>query len=169
MGQRGGKTDAGTGTMWNWQVAKIALEWLFYTGEVTTATRRGFERVYDLLISFKATKPKPGVDVVEEEEGGEVEDPVEDASNTDDEDDEDTEDKDLGELIAQAGYTGLDVAVSAYEDALAAKDGKRLEEVVGDILDVIENNTADKAVMAAMDLMEKDLVGMEAKEEPGET
>ena len=34
--------------MWNWQDAKIALEWLFCTGEVTTATRRNFERIYDL-------------------------------------------------------------------------------------------------------------------------
>jgi uncharacterized protein YcaQ len=35
--------------MWNWQDAKIALEWLFCTGEVTTATRRSFERIYDLV------------------------------------------------------------------------------------------------------------------------
>jgi uncharacterized protein YcaQ len=48
VGRRGGSTDVGTGTMWNWQDAKIVLEWLFYTGHVTTATRRGFERVYDL-------------------------------------------------------------------------------------------------------------------------
>jgi uncharacterized protein YcaQ len=47
-GRRGGSTDVGTGTMWNWQDAKIALEWLFYMGQVTTASRRGFERVYDL-------------------------------------------------------------------------------------------------------------------------
>lgn len=40
--------DYGTGTMWNWQDSKIALEWLLCTGHVTTATRRGFERVYDL-------------------------------------------------------------------------------------------------------------------------
>ena len=34
---------------WEWSGAKIALEWLFYAGHVTTATRRrGFERVYDL-------------------------------------------------------------------------------------------------------------------------
>ena len=34
---------------WDWSDAKRALEWLFYAGHVTTATRRrGFERVYDL-------------------------------------------------------------------------------------------------------------------------
>jgi hypothetical protein len=44
----GDGSDAGTGTMWNWRNAKIVLEWLFYLGTVTTATRRGFERLYDL-------------------------------------------------------------------------------------------------------------------------
>jgi hypothetical protein len=34
---------------WEWSDAKIALEWLFWAGHVTTATRRtSFERVYDL-------------------------------------------------------------------------------------------------------------------------
>ncbi len=34
---------------WEWSDAKRALEWLFWAGHVTTATRRGsFERVYDL-------------------------------------------------------------------------------------------------------------------------
>ncbi len=38
-----------TGPWWGWSDAKYALEWLFYAGEVTTATRRGaFVRVYDL-------------------------------------------------------------------------------------------------------------------------
>lgn len=40
--------DPTTGRMWNWQDAKIALEWLFYMGKVTTAQRRNFERAYDL-------------------------------------------------------------------------------------------------------------------------
>ncbi|HEY7042666.1 MAG TPA: crosslink repair DNA glycosylase YcaQ family protein [Nocardioidaceae bacterium] len=40
--------DPTTGAMWNWQDAKIALELLFSAGQVTTATRRGFERAYDL-------------------------------------------------------------------------------------------------------------------------
>ena len=38
----------GQGSWWGWSDGKRALEWLFWAGEVTTATRRGFERVYDL-------------------------------------------------------------------------------------------------------------------------
>jgi uncharacterized protein YcaQ len=42
----GGK---GAGGWWEWSHAKAALEWLFWSGRVTTATRRSsFERVYDL-------------------------------------------------------------------------------------------------------------------------
>ena len=33
---------------WQWSHAKHALEYLFWTGQVTTASRRGFERIYDL-------------------------------------------------------------------------------------------------------------------------
>ncbi|WP_419807601.1 winged helix-turn-helix domain-containing protein [Sphingomonas sp.] len=37
------------GGWWTWSDAKRTLEWLFWAGHVTTATRRGsFERVYDL-------------------------------------------------------------------------------------------------------------------------
>jgi uncharacterized protein YcaQ len=43
---RDGKGKSG---WWTWSDAKTALEWLFWAGHVTTATRRGsFERVYDL-------------------------------------------------------------------------------------------------------------------------
>ncbi len=38
----------GAGAWWGWSDGKQALEWLFWAGRVTTATRRGFERVYDL-------------------------------------------------------------------------------------------------------------------------
>jgi len=43
----GGK---GQGSWWGWSDGKAALEWLFWAGRLTAATRRaaGFERVYDL-------------------------------------------------------------------------------------------------------------------------
>jgi uncharacterized protein YcaQ len=44
-------SNAGTrrGAWWGWNDGKLAVEWLFFAGVVTTATRRGtFERVYDL-------------------------------------------------------------------------------------------------------------------------
>jgi len=40
--------DPTTGRMWNWQDAKIAIEYLFSTGRVTIAGRSNFERSYDL-------------------------------------------------------------------------------------------------------------------------
>lgn len=36
------------GSWWGWGDGKTALEWLFWAGKVTTAHRRGFERIYDL-------------------------------------------------------------------------------------------------------------------------
>lgn len=41
----GGKAN---GKWWGWSDGKRALEWLFLAGLVTTRSRRGFERVYDL-------------------------------------------------------------------------------------------------------------------------
>jgi uncharacterized protein YcaQ len=41
----GGKAE---GSWWGWSDGKRAVEWLFWAGKLTTAYRRGFERVYDL-------------------------------------------------------------------------------------------------------------------------
>jgi len=38
----------GSGGWWGWSEAKHAFEWLFWAGRITTASRRGFERLYDL-------------------------------------------------------------------------------------------------------------------------
>ena len=41
--------ERGPGGWWGWSDGKRLLEWLFWAGHLTTATRRGsFERVYDL-------------------------------------------------------------------------------------------------------------------------
>lgn len=36
------------GGWWGWSDAKAAFEWLFWAGRITTQSRRGFERYYDL-------------------------------------------------------------------------------------------------------------------------
>lgn len=43
-------TDGGKskGSWWGWSHGKEILEWLFWTGQVTTASRRNFERLYDI-------------------------------------------------------------------------------------------------------------------------
>ncbi len=33
---------------WEWNDVKVAIEWLFWSGQVTASSRRGFERLYDL-------------------------------------------------------------------------------------------------------------------------
>lgn len=43
-----GKRAEKAGPWWDWSAEKHALEWLFAAGEVTVASRRGFERLYDL-------------------------------------------------------------------------------------------------------------------------
>jgi uncharacterized protein YcaQ len=37
-----------SGPWWDWSHSKRALEWLFWSGRVTSARRRGFERLYDV-------------------------------------------------------------------------------------------------------------------------
>jgi len=40
--------ERGSGGWWGWSQSKEIMEWLFWTGVVTTARRRNFERLYDL-------------------------------------------------------------------------------------------------------------------------
>jgi uncharacterized protein len=42
------ETGARTGPWWGWHDGKIALEFLFWSGAVTAAGRRNFERLYDI-------------------------------------------------------------------------------------------------------------------------
>ena len=56
---------AGRSGWWEWSYAKHALEWLFWSGQITTATRRpSFARVYDLpervLPRAVLDRPTPG-------------------------------------------------------------------------------------------------------------
>ncbi|MBL7128236.1 MAG: YcaQ family DNA glycosylase [Ignavibacteria bacterium] len=41
-------TDKSRGTWWDWRPAKVALELLFWKGELMITERRNFQRVYDL-------------------------------------------------------------------------------------------------------------------------
>ena len=47
-GATGEKRPNIPGSMWNWHDGKVALEYLFASGEVMTAGRPNFERLYDL-------------------------------------------------------------------------------------------------------------------------
>jgi len=64
----GGKSD---GPWWGWSDGKRALEWLFWAGKITTAYRRGFERVYDLtervIPADILTLPTPAQDEAQRE------------------------------------------------------------------------------------------------------
>jgi uncharacterized protein YcaQ len=54
------------GTWWNWKPAKLALEYLWRTGEVAIARRDGFEKVYDL--AERVFPEMPDLEVPEPEE-----------------------------------------------------------------------------------------------------
>jgi uncharacterized protein YcaQ len=64
----GGKRRAG---WWGWSHGKIALEWLFWTGQITTHSRRRFERVYDLtertLPGQVIARPTPSIEDAQRE------------------------------------------------------------------------------------------------------
>ena len=48
LGLNEGRAKKAPGGWWNRSAVKHACEWLFATGELTTGTRRGFQRLYDL-------------------------------------------------------------------------------------------------------------------------
>ena len=59
------------GAWWGWSDGKAALEWLFWIGRVTTASRRRFERLYDLperaLPATALAAPVPAEDAAHRE------------------------------------------------------------------------------------------------------
>ncbi len=59
------------GGWWGWSEGKVALEWLFWTGHVTTHSRRSFERIYDLteraLPAAVVEAPTPDLDAAQRE------------------------------------------------------------------------------------------------------
>lgn len=42
------RTDGQKGTWWNWKDEKVALEYLFYAGDLMVRERHNFQRIYDL-------------------------------------------------------------------------------------------------------------------------
>jgi len=64
----GGKRRGG---WWGWSEGKVALEWLFWTGQVSAHSRRRFERIYDLaervLPAAVVNAPTPSVDEAQQE------------------------------------------------------------------------------------------------------
>jgi uncharacterized protein YcaQ len=60
-----------TGPWWDWSDVKRAFEWLFWSGQITSARRRGFERLYDLpervLPADVIAAPTPSVEDAQRE------------------------------------------------------------------------------------------------------
>jgi uncharacterized protein YcaQ len=60
-----------TGPWWDWSDVKRAFEWLFWSGQITSARRRGFERLYDLpervLPAEVLATPTPAVEDAQRE------------------------------------------------------------------------------------------------------
>ncbi len=55
------RTDGQKGSWWNWKEEKIALEYLFYAGELMVRKRHNFQRIYDLrerVFADHATLPE---------------------------------------------------------------------------------------------------------------
>jgi uncharacterized protein YcaQ len=63
-----GRPEPGGGSWWGWRPQKAALEYLWFTGEVTVAGRRNFHKVYDLTsrvlpAAWAAPRPDPGANL----------------------------------------------------------------------------------------------------------
>jgi uncharacterized protein YcaQ len=62
---------ARSGPWWGWSDVKRAFEWLFWSGQLTSARRRGFERLYDLpervLPAAVVRTPTPAVEDAQRE------------------------------------------------------------------------------------------------------
>ena len=62
---------ARSGPWWGWSDVKRAFEWLFWSGQITSARRRGFERLYDLpervLPAEVVAAPTPSVEDAQRE------------------------------------------------------------------------------------------------------
>src|SRR3954469_6514968 len=60
-----------SGPWWDWSDVKRACEWLFWSGQITSARRRNFERLYDMpervLPREVVTAATPDVDVAQRE------------------------------------------------------------------------------------------------------
>jgi uncharacterized protein YcaQ len=60
-----------TGPWWDWSDVRWAFQWLFWSGQITSARRQGFERLYDLpervLPAAVLAAPTPAVDDAQRE------------------------------------------------------------------------------------------------------